>query len=171
MEFKIQHLGKLFKSSLKRFHLHLDVLEEEFTKSICDAVCTFYLSKKKLKAIKGPLRTFSNPQGWSALCEDSWQDVLIFTFFTLEYWDTFWENSAFSAFPELVHEIQPFLTAILPMYVRRSTDVLVDKRYIVQDENNYIRWEPEYEDNVADDYDTHHIKTKKQKKLLNDTGN
>jgi len=167
----VGYIVKLFKSSLKRFHLELDVSEGEFTKSICDAVCTFYLSKKKLRAIRGPLRTFSTPQGWSTLCEDSWQDVLIFTFFTIEYWDAFWENSSFSAFPELVHEIQPFLTAILPMYVRRFTDILVEKRFVVQDGNTYIQWEPEYEDYLADEYDTYHIKTKKQKKLLNDTGN
>jgi hypothetical protein len=167
----IGYVVKLFKSSLKRFHLYLDVTEEEFTKSICDAVCTFYLSKKTFKGIRGPLREFTYPQGWSTLCEDSWQDVIIFTFFTIEYWDAFWEHSEFSPFPELVHEIQPFLTTILPMYVRRSTDVLVDKKFVVKDGNTYIRWEPEYEENAEDDYDTYHVKTKKQKKLLNDTSN
>lgn len=167
----VEYVVVIFKRSLKRFHLYLDVTEKEFTKSICDAVCTFYLSKKTFKSIQGPLRQFTYPQGWSTLCEDSWQDVLIYTFYTVEYWDAFWDHSEFSAFPELVHQMQPFLMAILPLYVRRSTDILLDKKYIIQDGTTFIRWEPEYEDNAEDEYESYHIKTKKQKKLLNDTSN
>lgn len=162
---------RLFKSSLRLFHLHLDVQDAVFRKAMVDAVCTFYHSKQTHRSISGPLRNFTVPLNWSNVCEECWQDVLVHTFFTIEYWDDFWRQSDFGTMPDLFYDIQPFLTAVLPLYVRRSTALLESEHYIVLDEGNkYMRFEAQDADNEEDDGDAYYIKTKKQKKLQNDAG-
>lgn len=157
---------QLFLQSLRKFRLNLDVSIQQFNKVMLDAVCTFYYAKQRLRTIEGPRRTFSYPKEWSTLCEESWQDALVHSFFSLEYWDNFWKQ--FPTLYDVLLDIQPFLTAILPLYVRRSLDILVDKKYIIRDyTNDFIRYDSYESEHEEEDID-YYYKSKKQKKLLND---
>jgi hypothetical protein len=159
----------LFKQSLKRFRLTLDVSNEQFLKAMVDAVCTFYNAKQSFKPLSGPLRTFSAPAGWTHLCEECWQDMLLHDYFTMDYWDNFWGCCEFPLLTDLFYDIQPFLTAVLPLYVRRSLDLLFENEYILQDDNNeFVRWEPHLLGDEDEEYDSHYSKTKKQRKIMND---
>jgi len=161
---------RLFKQSIKRFHLNLDVQDEQFNKSIMDAVCTFYLAKQKCRSISGPQRNFYVPSGWNQLCEECWQDMLFHSFFTIDYWDNFWKCYEFGKMPSLFIDIQPFLTAVLPMYVRRRIDLLVERQYIVKDEGTFVRFADGETDGEEDDHDFYYVKSKKQRKIQNDSG-
>lgn len=162
---------RLFKQSLKRFHLNLDVSEQQFNKSMVDAVCTFYLAKQKFRSVSGPQRNFYTPSGWNQVCEDCWQDMLTHSFFRLDYWDNFWNYYEFGVMPRFFYDVQPFITAVLPMYVRRRLDILIDKEYIAQDNgNSYVRFLPRDYDEEDDEHDFYHAKSKKQRKIQNDSG-
>lgn len=157
----------LFKNSLRLYRLNLDVQDHVFNKCICDAVCTFYYSRQRHRTIQGPLRNFTTPSEWTTLCEDCWQELLIFRFFSLEYWDNFWESIGVGELNGIFLEIQPFLTAVLPLYVRRSIKVLEQEQFITLEDGNFIRLENHISDDENDDYE--YAKTKKQRKLLNDS--
>ena len=155
---------RLFKQSVKRFRLSLDVSEEQFTKAMVDAVCTFYLAKQKFRSVHGPQRNFYVPNKWSQICEDCWQDMLLHSFFTLDYWDNFWKCYEFGKMPTFFYDIQPFLTGVLPMYVRRSADKLVDNKYLsIDEDNSYVRFLTRDSDDEEDDFDFHYMKSKKQR--------
>lgn len=160
---------KNFLRSIRHFRLPLDVSDTVFQKCICDAVCTFYLGKQQFRSVRGPQRNFFTPAEWSEACEECWQDMLISRYFTIDYWDNFWEVSEFGRVPQLFIDLQPFLTAVLPMYVRRSTNPLVSLGYIVKDEGAYKRSESVLEIEVEEDIDFQYMKSKKQRQLLNNS--
>ena len=165
----IVYVAKAFIKDVQRFRLTLDITDPQFLKSMCQAMCTQYHASLTYTSVAGPYRTFTYPSGWNAVCESCWQELIGDTYFTNNYWEAFWGRSEFRDLPDFFMGIQHYLAAIMPMYIRRSVDVLLYKQLIAENEDRcLIRWE----DAVAeeeDDYDLVQHKSRKQKKLQNDT--
>jgi len=165
----IEYVAKAFIKDVKQFRLSIDVSEAQFIKSMCQAMCTHYHASLTYRSSSGPNRDFFYPSGWNAVCESCWQELIADTYFTTDYWEAFWGEPEFRDLPDFFMDIQPYLAAIMPFYVRRSVDVLLHKELIVETyERTFIRWEdavPEEEN----EYEPVQHKTRKQKKLQNDT--
>lgn len=165
----IVYVAKMFIKDVNRRRLNIDILDAEFIQSMCQAMCRQYHASLTYKSVSGPNRVFSYPSAWNAVCESCWQELLADTYFTTDYWDAFWDKSEFRDLPDFFMGIQQYLAAIMPFYVKRSVDVLLHKELIAEtDDRRLIRWE----DAVAEEdneYESVQHKSRKQKKLQNDT--
>ena len=139
-----------FNYVLENMKFRLDTNFLKFLHSICDFVCFSKECDGRRSFVAGPKRKPLIPIGWNKDCESIWIETLYYKYFNDDFWEHFW--SEHPNCDEFFDRIKGELGNILPMYVQRNMDFLLDNELIMKDEKakKIVRWE-DYEAEEKDD--------------------
>lgn len=128
-----------FETCLRRENFVLDTSYKQFVYSISDFICCSKKSYETRAYVSGPYRKHSYPPEWTNDCEELWNELLAYRYFNDEFWESFWEQHSIEdkVFKSCISE----LIVILPMYIRRDLNVLVQHQLIEIDNDEVVRWE------------------------------
>jgi len=132
-----------FLKSTKKFNLDIAVSESVFRKAMCEALCTFYHTYTYKMNWSGPNRNFPKPANWTEDIERAWNDYVNLRLFTAEFWMFFWRK-----IPEPMWEIPNWrenIQYLMPLYLRPSIDILIDKGLLMEQEDGEIVTAEDYE--------------------------
>lgn len=122
------------------------VTKEELFRSMCEAVCVYYHAHLRNEDVRGPKRLFPKPYNWNDSLEAAWNDYVHSCIFSYTYWESFWTSCEIDALEENVHGLTSFLQTILPLYVTREIQLLLDNEIVFENVSGIVSWE---------EYDSH----------------
>ena len=147
-------VSDLFLSILHSKQLSLSVPVRLFRKIVCEATCVLKLTSGYELPV--PNRVFSRPDGWNGDLERWWTEWLHSHFFVEGFWSRFWNRIYVSewedAMPSWRHEIQ----SLLPYYVQRNTDVLIECGFIIENDDGVFVANEDYDYEAPADYDIYY---------------
>jgi len=140
----ISAISTAFLANCEVFKLDIVIDTKTFRKLMCEFVCTMYDCGKNNLDWKGPNRRFKLPDQWTDEIEGLWEDCLSMRFFNEHFWGTFWKGINESELFEIPY-IRENLQYIMPLYVRRSTDILLEKGFLIEQDDGHVVATEDYE--------------------------
>lgn len=142
----VDTLVQTFVDDVRHAGHTLCVSPAEFFRVVCQAVCVYYDAYMRDEDVRGPNRLFPKPPKWTESLESAWTDYLYSRVFPYTYWDSFWTSCRFDALDDNVHGLTSFLQTILPLYVTRDIQALLDHDIVFENVKGIVSWE---------EYDSH----------------
>jgi hypothetical protein len=124
-----------------------DVSRRKVLLDMCSATCTMYyyqtwMSRKYI--VGAPTQKFCRPLRWNAELEYQWNDYLHSRIVNYEFWERFWNELPNTYWEStLVHDTwRDVMQYLLPFYIRREINILIDEEIVCQEENgNIVTWD------------------------------
>jgi len=137
-------ISSLFLERCERFKLNIVTDPITFRKIMCETVCTLYHCDKYNVDWNGPHRKFFIPNQWTDEIESAWNSCISVKFFNEYFWASFWRAIPTSELFEIKNSKEN-LQYLLPLYVRRSSDILIQKGFLIEQEDGNIVATEDYE--------------------------
>jgi len=134
--------------------LSIGVPEFLFRKIICEATCV--LKSRSARDLPIPNRIFSKPEGWNADLERWWNEWLHSHFFVDGFWTTFWNGIHISEWEDAMPSWREALQLLLPYYVQRNIDVLIECGFVVENNDGVFVANDDYDYDTSNDYDMYY---------------
>jgi len=140
----IMEMNDLFINLIKTKRLNLGVSEKIFRRSICNALCTMkYYDNTQIYRTNVIIKN-NYPAEWNMEIESMWQEWLETHCFL--NWTAFWARVPVREWEDALPGWRKAMEYLLPTYIQRNIDSLVDAHLIVEDEQG------EYVDSNQYDY-------------------
>jgi hypothetical protein len=142
----VEQVATEFYRFLDKRGYTLDTTQNQFLYDLCTATCTMYYYQvwHKNKFIVGaPKRKFTYPKQWTGVLEGKWNDYIHSRIVNYEFWDNFWRKLPPSYWEgELRDNWRDVMQFLLPFYIRRELDILLEEEIVCQeDDGNIITWD------------------------------
>lgn len=95
----LQEITTRILNSIEGWKMSITVSRTEFRKNLCEFLCTYYISKKRDVAWRGPFSEAPRPRGWKSHHETDWYEYLRHEHFSTDFWESFWDYT-----PEAIWE-------------------------------------------------------------------
>lgn len=146
-----------------------DISRQKLMYDMCSATCTMYYYEHYLHRrfiIGAPKKKFTKPLRWSAVLEAQWNDYVHSRIVNYEFWERFWKELPAAYWEStLTHDSwRDVIQYLLPFYIRREIDILLDEEIVCQEENgNIVTWDDHEVEEEPDIRDMDGSKKKKGK--------
>jgi len=134
-----------FIDLLKRKRLNLSVPEKRFRRNMCAALCTMKMCNDTNLRRRFPRDMY--PENWTNEMEKIWQEWITQRCF--KDWHSFWGRLPVREWEDQVPGWRKGIEYLLPTYVRREVEVLIDEELIVEDDDGeYVdtaQYDPSYD--------------------------
>jgi len=142
-----------FYSTIESKGFNFDISRQQVLYDMCAAICSQYyyeVFKKKKYNVGIPKRTFSKPKLWNNTLDHQWNDYVHSRIINYEYWSQFWKLLPVAEWEQFISfDWRSILQTLLPYYVQREIDVLLDEEIVcVEEDGNIVTW-----DDHESDYD------------------
>ena len=128
-----------------KFNLTICINDNQFYNTLCEAVCVMYHASITHGDWIGPKRKFPMPTYWNDSREQLWCDFIHGRMLTYEFWESFWAGVDEQLWEAKIPNFRINMEYLLPLYIRRSNDVLVEEGELVEQEDGNIVTVEEYE--------------------------
>ena len=88
----LKKCNEMFLAKIRRMRLDLFCEDAYFRKSMCEAVCTIYMSEKEGTRWAGPHSNPPRPNNWSSRREQSWREYRDYHYLNSDFWVNFWST-------------------------------------------------------------------------------
>ena len=165
----VEYVVNEFCNIIEKRGYTTDVSRQRIMYDMCSATCIMYYYQNYLRRkyiVGAPKQKFSRPLRWNAVLETQWNDYVHSRIVNYEFWERFW-NELPNAYWEttLTHDNwRDVMQYLLPFYIRREIDILLDEEIVCQEENgNIVTWDDHEAEDESDIRDMDGSKKKKGK--------
>lgn len=165
----VEYIVNQFCDSIEKRGYMIDISRQKMLYDMCSATCIMYYYQNYLRRkyiVGAPKQKFSRPLRWNAVLETQWNDYVHSRIVNYEFWERFW-NELPNAYWEttLTHDNwRDVMQYLLPFYIRREIDILLDEEIVCQEENgNIVTWDDHEAEDESDIRDMDGSKKKKGK--------
>lgn len=163
----VEYVVNKFCNYIENCGYILDIPKQTILQDMCSATCTMYYYQKWRQnrfIVGAPKRKFSIPKQWNNALELQWKDYVHSRIVNYEFWEQFWKEIQ-SSYMELTFtkdNWRDVMQYLLPFYIRREIDILLDEEIVCQEENgNFVTWD---DHEVEEDVDADEVSKKKKGK-------
>lgn len=147
-----------FCSAIETKKFCFDVPRQQILYDMCTAICTQYFYEvwqNKKYNVGAPKRKFTKPKQWNYTLEHQWNDYVHSRIINYEYWSQFWKLLPVAEWEQFISfDWRSILQTLLPYYIQREIDVLLDEEIVcVEEDGNIVTW-----DDHESDYDDSDIR-------------
>jgi hypothetical protein len=165
----VEYVVNTFCEYLEQRGYVCDVSKPRLLHFMCSATCSMYYYEKWKQRkfyIGSPKYKFTRPKQWGGALETQWNDYVHSRIVNYEFWERFW-NRLPKAYWEstLTHDCwRDVMQHLLPFYIQRELDILIDEELVCQEENgNIVTWDDHEIEDEPDIRDADGSKKKKSK--------
>ena len=94
---------------------------------------------------RGKLSKLPKPRFWTSEFETLWIDYITFFYFGTEFWENFWKDIPEAAWENDINKWRVELTSLLPYFVEREIDLLVDNGILFEGTDGHVVTEEDYD--------------------------
>jgi len=147
----ITELRTLIQEYVGNHRVSLNCKTEEFSKSLCEALCVWYNKSKSHRVLEvvGPLRTFPRPKDWTDELERLWNEYVCWNIFGYEEWDALWSALKQRDWEQEAPGWRGFFQSFLHEYLKPDPQRLVDEGFLFQEGAEWVL----AEDHISDEED------------------
>jgi len=153
----VQGISDRFIDILKSYNnISLAVPERVFRTVMCEAICVMKFMSNKNYELPIPQRFFPHPDGWNNDLEGWWTEWLYSHFFVDKFWYRFWSDIYLSDLEIDLPLLRETIQNLLPFYIQRNTDVLVECGFIIESDDGVFVANDDYEYDAPLEYDIYY---------------
>jgi ATP-dependent Clp protease adapter protein ClpS len=155
----VEYIVNEFCDYLEQKSYSTDIPRQHLIHEMCKATCTQYYYDKWLhkKFIVGiPKRKFSKPSQWNNILESQWNDFVHSRIINYEFWEDFWRKLPVAMWENTLTNInwRDLMQYLLPFYIHRELDILLDEEIVCQEEDgNIVSWDEYTNEKYVDEAD------------------
>ncbi len=127
-----------FTAAIKKKGLALSVHNNRFIHILCEALCTLYDAELQNMEVCGPTKRHEYVKDWNDELEATWIDYLQSRILNEGFWDTFWYNMGTADWEVSLPRWRVWMQSVLPFYIHRDIDLLVQEGLVFEDEDGHI---------------------------------
>lgn len=165
----VEYVVNQFCNYIEKRGYTIDISRQKMLHHMCTATCTmyYYQTWRRCKYIVGaPKYKFTRPLRWTAVLESQCNDYIHSRIVNYEFWEQFWNElpNAYWESTLTYDNWRDVMQTLLPYYIHREVDILLDEEIVCQEENgNIVTWDDHEAEEESDIRDLDGSKKKKGK--------